>query len=70
MVIFIVWIVFILLEQKANLSLIKKYVKVCENEIFCNLAMPFEDSKILEFNWYQKSGKAKYSIYADLGCLI
>ena len=70
MVIFIVLIVFILLEQKANLNLMKKYVKVCENEIFCNLAMPFEDSKILEFNRYQKSGKAKYIIYADLGCLI
>ena len=48
----------------------KKYVKECENEIFCNLAMSFEDSKILEFNRYQKSGKAKYIIYADLGCLI
>ena len=70
MVVFIVLIVFILLEQKANLNFMKKYVKVCENEIFCNLAMPFEDSKILEFNRYQKSGKAKYIIYADLGCLI
>ena len=29
--------------------------------------MPFEDTKILEFNQYQKSDKAPF-IYADLEC--
>ena len=32
--------------------------------------MPSEDTKILEFNQYQKSDKASFIIYADLECLI
>ena len=32
--------------------------------------MPSEDTKILEFNQYQKSNKAQFVIYADLQCLI
>ena len=36
--------------------------KVCENKDFCNAAMPFEDTKILEFNQYQKSDKAPFII--------
>ena len=32
--------------------------------------MPFEDSKILEFNQYQKSDKAPLIIYVDLERLI
>ena len=32
--------------------------------------MPSEDTKILEFNQYQKSGKAQFIIYADLECFI
>ena len=32
--------------------------------------MPSEDSKILEFNQYQKSNKAPLIIYADLECII
>ena len=32
--------------------------------------MPFEDTKILELNQYQKSDKAPFAIYADLECLI
>ena len=31
--------------------------KVCENKDFCNVVMPSEDSKILEFNKYQKYDK-------------
>ena len=31
--------------------------------------MSFEDTKILEFNQYQKSDKALFIIYADLECL-
>ena len=32
--------------------------------------MPFEYTKILEFNQYQKSDKAPFIIYSDLECLI
>ena len=32
--------------------------------------MPFEDTKILEFNQYQQSDKARFIIYADLECII
>ena len=34
------------------------------------VVMPSEDTKILEFNQYQKSDKARFIIYADLECLI
>ena len=32
--------------------------------------MPFEDTKILEFNQYHKSDKTLFSIYGDLESLI
>ena len=32
--------------------------------------MPFEDTKILQFNQYQKSDEAPFIIYADLDYLI
>ena len=32
--------------------------------------MPSKDTKILEFNQYQKSDKAPFIIYADLECII
>ena len=32
--------------------------------------MPSEDTKILEFNQYQKSDKVAFIIYADLECII
>ena len=43
---------------------------VCEHKYFCNIIMPSEDTKTLEFNRYQKSDKAPIIIYADLECLI
>ena len=44
--------------------------KVCENKYFCNVIIPSENDKILEFNQYQKSDKAPFIIYADLECII
>ena len=44
--------------------------KVCGNKDSCNVIMPSEDSKILEFNQYHKSNKTPFIIYADLECLI
>ena len=32
--------------------------------------MPFEETKILDFNQYQKSDEAPFIIYADLKCFI
>ena len=32
--------------------------------------MPSKDTKIVEFNLYQKSDKALFIIYADLECII
>ena len=32
--------------------------------------MSSEDTKILQFNQYQKSGKVPFIIYADLACII
>ena len=43
---------------------------VCENKDFCNVIMPSEDTKILEFNQYQKSDKVIFIIYVDLECLM
>ena len=39
-------------------SKLDSHKKVCENKDFCNVVMLSEDSKILEFNKYQKSDKA------------
>ena len=32
--------------------------------------MPSEDTKILEFNQYQKSDKTYFTLYADFECII
>ena len=34
----------------------------CENKDFCNVNMPSGDTEILEFNQYQKSDKAPFTI--------
>ena len=47
----------------------ESHKKTGENKDFCNIAMPSEDTKILEFNEYQKSDKALHIIYRDLECL-
>ena len=44
--------------------------KVCENKHFCNIVMPSEDTKTLEFNQYQAPDKAPFVIYAYLEYLI
>ena len=48
----------------------ESHKKVCESNDFCNVVMSFEDTKILNFNQYQKSDKASFVIYADLEFLI
>ena len=44
--------------------------RVCENKGSGNVIMLSEDTKILEFNQYQKSERAPFIIYADLECII
>ena len=61
MVIFIVCIVFIPLEQKANVNHTKKYVKI---KIF--IIMSSRDTKMIEFDQYQKSDKVPFTIYEHL----
>ena len=43
--------------------------KVCENKDFCNVNMPYEDTKILKLHQYQKSHKARFIIYAGRECI-
>ena len=47
---------------------LESHKNVCENEDFCNIKMPSEVTKILEFNQYQRSDKSPFIIYADLEC--
>ena len=54
----------------ATKSKLQSHKTVCENKDFCNIIMPSEDTKMLEFNQYQKSDKALFIIYDDLECLI
>ena len=50
MMIFLIWIVFIRLEQKINGVAQKLY----KNKDICNAVMSSEANKILEFNQYHK----------------
>ena len=64
MVVFVNSIAFILTQHKTNLILIKQNVKL-------KIAMTSKDSKILNFNQYEKPDKAPFIIYADFdgdGC--
>ena len=54
----------------ATKNKLESHKKVCDNKEFCNIVMPSEDTKILEFNQNQKSDKAPFIIYTDLESLI
>ena len=45
---------------------IESHKRVYKNKLFCNVIMPSGDTKILEFNQYQKSDEAPFIIYANL----
>ena len=49
---------------------LEPHQKVCANKDLGNVNMPSEDTKILEFNQYQKFDKAPFIIYADLACKL
>ena len=58
------------LHSFATESKCESHKNVCENKDFCNVVLPSKDTKILEFNQYQKSDKTPFIIYSDLECLI
>ena len=62
----IIWIAFIHLERNT----LESHKKVCENKDFSCVVIPFEDTKILEFNQHQQSDKTQYIICPDLECII
>ena len=48
----------------------ESHEKVCGNEDFCNVVMLSEDTKISQFNQYQKSNKTIFIIYAHFESFI
>ena len=55
------------MTQKKKLESRKK---LCKIKDFCDVVIPSEDTKILEFDQNPKSDKTPYNIYADLESLI
>ena len=51
-------------------SKFESHKRVCEDKDSCNKNTLSEDTKILQFNQYQKSDKAPFTIYADLECIM
>ena len=49
---------------------LESHKKVWKNKRFCSFVMPSKDTKILEFNQYQKCDKIPSIIYADIKSLI
>ena len=48
---------------------LESHKKVCENKDFCNIVMPSEGTKILEFNQNHKYEKSRFIFYAVVECL-
>ena len=55
---------------KTKKNRLELHQNVCGNKDFCSVAMPSEDTKILEFNQYQKSDETPSVICEDLESLI
>ena len=49
---------------------LKSYEKVRKSKIFCEIVLPSQKNKILEFNQCMKSDKMLYIIYTDIESLI
>ena len=50
------------LHSFATEKQLEPHKKVCENKDFCNVIMPSKDTKMLDFNQYQRSDKAPFII--------
>ena len=49
---------------------LKKHEEVCNDYDYCYVEIPNKDTKILKYNYGEKSLKAPFIIYADLECLL
>ena len=58
-----------LLSFFATENKLQSHKRACENKYFCSIIMLSEGTNILEFNYYQKSNKVPFKIYADLECI-
>ena len=56
-------------HSSATENKLKSHKGACENKDFCSIIMPSENTKILEFNLYQKPDKTPFIVYADLECM-
>ena len=48
---------------------LESHKKVRGNKDFCNVIMPSKYIEVFDFNQYKKSGKALFTIYADVECV-
>ena len=58
------------LHSFATKKKLESHKNLCEKKYFYNAITPSEDTKILEFNQYQKSDEVLFLIYGDLECII
>ena len=58
------------LHSFATESTRETHEDVWKNKYFCNVVTASDNTKIIEFNQYQKSDKAPFIIYAGHECLI
>ena len=49
---------------------LETHKKIYETRDYCYVEMPNEDNEIIKYNHGEKSMKAPFIIYADLGCLL
>ena len=49
---------------------LESHKKICENHGYCHVEMPTKDNNIIKYNHGEKSMKLRFSIYADLECLL
>ena len=49
---------------------LEEHKKICENNKYCHVEMPYENNKIIKYNQGEKSIKSPFIIYVDLECLL
>ena len=58
-------------SNEKPISIIKKNnIKICEKKRFCNIVVPSENTKILEFTPNQKFDEEPFILHKDFACLI
>ena len=51
-------------------DMLKRHERICENNNYCEVAMPTNSNKILKYHYGEKSLKTPFLIYTDLKCLL